>query len=116
MQHIAVDSKTRTQDIAGQLTAAVDTSGGATTNQVLTGKGRLQGILVTTVGTGVVTVYDGTSTAGTIVAVVPASQAVGWLPNFPAHGVPVKAGLFVSTVAAGPKITLVYVDSDSRLP
>lgn len=73
------------------------------------GPGRLLSVLVSTVGTGTVTIYDNaTAASGSILVVIPASLASGTLVQLaaPGIGVPYINGLWCVTTASSPVITV----------
>lgn len=75
------------------------------TTTLLTGAGQGGYALVTTLGTGIATIYDNTAGSGTVVAVVAASAAAGTLIPIP---FPLSTGLTVVSAASGPALTVTW--------
>jgi len=95
------------EDVSGSfLNFAANTAG----TQVKTGAGTFLGINVNTAGTGgvnVITLYDGTSTAGAVIGIFPTTPVA----VFDANPIAFTTGLFVAltgTTTSG-NITVVYV-------
>lgn len=92
-------------------------SGGSATVPVLTGTagsalvkgapGRVCRALVTTAGTATdnLTIYDNTSAAGTVLAIILGGTAVGTVIDI---NMPAAIGIYASNVASGPAVTLSY--------
>lgn len=69
--------------------------------------GRLARVLVTTVGTGVMTFYDNASTnSGTVIGIIPASSAVNGIPFV--FMAPTSNGITASSTATAPAVTVMW--------
>lgn len=71
---------------------------GASTTTVKTGAGRICRISITTVGTGILTVFDNTAASGNILYNTTASQAVGVYDI----QLPAEVGITVQNAVSGP--------------
>jgi hypothetical protein len=87
-------------DDAGYPAMAAFTAGLTATGAVKTSPGRLLKVIVTTaLGAGAVTVYDNASAAsGTVLAVIPASSAVGLIQDI---NLPAVNGIYASFASTG---------------
>lgn len=88
--------------VGGQFRAFI--ASGASTAVVKTGAGRLCRLSITTVGTGVLTVFDNTAASGNVLYITTASQAVGVYDI----QLPAEVGITVQNAVSGPVAVVTF--------